>query len=782
MLKSVSVKWKIYTIAIVSLIGFAGYLAFNVWNNKNNFKILSDIRDVHFPALSIVKGSREKMDRINELYNTSVTIAEEDYAIAAQRATQTVFQDLDNARSLAPHDAEKISEIKKLFEQYSAQANSIAMGMINGTIDFATLPAQATQKEEAFSSATAALDKYIKSSLNNFTSSVKIANENSKTLLIAGFAIWLVNVVVLTTMAYTIARLILTNIINVSTSLDQISKGKGNLDKVIQVQSNDEIGQLAVSFNSLMGNLREKTNDLMSMMHNMHQGLFTIMAQDGKHVIHPEYSSFIESIFDTTEVAGIEYHNLILKGATLGNDQADRMLAAVDSIIDEDSMMFDMNAHLLPTEIIMELPDRRAIQRDDDGRRLKILEIDWDPIISEDVVTKLMVTVRDVTQLRTAAREAQAQKEELDMIAEIIKVPNAKFLGFLDSADAMLEKNRHLIKKFRKKNLEVVADLFVNMHTIKGNSRTYDFKRAVDVVHTAETTYERLRKEDDFPWDQGQLLNELEQVFVAINSYREIAREKLNISVDHHSQGLVIDDHVYETLLEDCAKLSSIFSPEIAGAEHATFEHFTRGLKELGCQPLSEVIKGVTASLPSVAQQLDKAPPHVEIKDDQVLIKRQYFEPFVNVFTHLLRNALDHGIEPREVRKKKGKPVQGTITVSVIAPSNSGAGLIIIKDDGSGLALNQLREKFKDSHSELFANAGVGVLQDIAELIFESGVSTTEQLSDISGRGVGMDAARKLLRMHDANITMKVDDSVGAHADFLPFELHITLPPSMFVI
>ncbi len=783
--KSFSVKWKIYTIAIVSLIGFAGYLAFNVWINNNNFKILADIRDVHFPVLSMVEGSREQMDRINELYNTSVTIAEEDYAIAAEEGTEAVFDYIDDTILLVPHDAGSLKEIKALFKDYSDQANGIAMGMINETIDFAKLPEQATKKEEAFATATAALDTYIKSALDNFTSSVEIANQNSKTLLRTGFVIWVVNVVVLTVMAYAIARLILTNIINVSTSLDEISKGRGDLDKVIQVRSNDEIGQLAVSFNALMGNLREKTNDLMSMMQNMHQGLFTIMSQDGKHVIHPEYSSFIESIFETKEVADVEYQKLLLSKATLGSDQTNRMLMAVQEIIDEDKMMFELNAHLLPREIILKMADRRKTEREDDGTggRLKILEIDWDPIVSDDVVTKLMVTVRDVTQLRAAAQEAQAQKEELEMIGEILKVPKNKFLDFLESADVMLEKNRTLISGHSKKDLDVVADLFVNMHTIKGNSRTYDFQRAVNVVHDAESTYDRLRKDNSYLWDQAALLFELDQVVDAIASYRRIGEEKLNISPDQRVEGLLIDDKVYENLLEDCAKLSSLFSPATAGAEYAAFEYFTRGLKQLGCQPISEVISGITESLSKIAQQLDKAPPIVKIEDGQVLIKRQYFEAFVNVFTHLLRNSLDHGIETREVRKQKGKHAQGTIDVNVIAPSvDSGAGeaLVIIKDDGKGLALNHLKEKFKETHGGLFSK--VGSLQEVAQLIFESGVSTAQEVTDISGRGVGMDAVRKLLNAEGADITIKVDESVGLDAEFLPFELHITLQPSMFVL
>jgi len=774
---SISVKWKIYSIVIVSLIGFACYLGFNVIVNTDNSELLAKVRDKYFPMLELAKENRNKINHINEQFNTAVLISDTDFVDDTEEMVEEFFADMDRSIMLSPKDEVAIKKIKKEFQSFFKQAYEISYGMIEEEIDFTELTYLAAEKTETLKRVTKGQDAYIQHVLEQFKGGIRQANENSKTLLKLGFILWFVNVIVLVATAVAIARLILTNIVSVSTSLEEIAKGEGDLDQEIAVRSKDEIGQLAVSFNNLMARLRERTNDLMNMMQNMHQGLFTVMAKDDQLIIHPEYAAYVEDIFETKGIAGMNYSDLLFSNAEIGSNELDQILTSVSSIIKEDAMMFEFNSHLLPSEIIVNFPDRRTSNRmdvSDEPGRIKILELDWDPIIAEDMVDKIMVTVRDVTELRAAAKEAEAQKEELEIIGQILHVSTEKFDVFVKSANSLMANNKKLIQDNEVKNLEVVADLFVNMHTIKGNTRTYGFSYITDLVHDAETSYDTLRKDESFLWDQTQLLCELDGVKQGIDRYAQIKNEKLSFGTDVTSAADIIamSKGAYGELLEDCNSLTQL---DVGAQSNEYILRLTKAIRKIDTRPLSQMISGVIESLPSIAKQLDKAPPILDIEDGNVGIKNEHGEMIVNVFTHLLRNSIDHGIETREGRNQCGKDAQGTVSIKLIP--NAEVVRISIEDDGRGLALSRIKAKALETNPN--ALSADGSAQGVANLLFESGVTTAEKLSDVSGRGVGMDAVRKFLQSNGANVEVVLIGSPSADDDFAPFKMVLTLPNQM---
>jgi two-component system chemotaxis sensor kinase CheA len=123
--------------------------------------------------------------------------------------------------------------------------------------------------------------------------------------------------------------------------------------------------------------------------------------------------------------------------------------------------------------------------------------------------------------------------------------------------------------------------------------------------------------------------------------------------------------------------------------------------------------------------------------------------------THLIRNSLDHGIELPDVRLAKGKPAAGTVHLNAF--HDSGHIVIQIKDDGAGLNLERLRAK-----AEAMGKVQPGqemAKQDLLRLIFEPGLSTKEQASDLSGRGVGMDVVKRNIESLRGNV--EVDSELG---------------------
>ena len=96
--------------------------------------------------------------------------------------------------------------------------------------------------------------------------------------------------------------------------------------------------------------------------------------------------------------------------------------------------------------------------------------------------------------MRELERASAQQQAELEIISKIIAIAIGKFNDFVDSATRFIAGNRELLRAIGGPDSETIAVLFRNMHTIKGNARTYDLRLVTDAAHAAEQTYDRLRK------------------------------------------------------------------------------------------------------------------------------------------------------------------------------------------------------------------------------------------------------------------------------------------------
>jgi two-component system chemotaxis sensor kinase CheA len=129
----------------------------------------------------------------------------------------------------------------------------------------------------------------------------------------------------------------------------------------------------------------------------------------------------------------------------------------------------------------------------------------------------------------------------------------------------------------------------------------------------------------------------------------------------------------------------------------------------------------------------------VVIEGDSVEIDKSLTDLLDAPLTHMTRNSADHGIETPDRREAAGKPRTGTITVR--ASETTSSVLVMIEDDGAGLDLERIRAK-AESLGLIRPGATLGE-QDIVSCIFAPGLSTAEQVTDISGRGVGMDVVKR---------------------------------------
>jgi two-component system chemotaxis sensor kinase CheA len=186
-------------------------------------------------------------------------------------------------------------------------------------------------------------------------------------------------------------------------------------------------------------------------------------------------------------------------------------------------------------------------------------------------------------------------------------------------------------------------------------------------------------------------------------------------------------------------------------------ERNTRDLQEavmsIRMIPMSLVFNRFPRMLRDLASKLGKKVELVQVGEATELDKG-LVEKITDPLTHLVRNSCDHGIESPEERLARGKPEHGTIT---LAASHQGSSIVIeVRDDGKGLnrakLLAKAREKGIDA-PDAMSDA------DVWSLIFAPGFSTAEQVTDVSGRGVGMDVVKKNITALGG--TVEIDSAEG---------------------
>lgn len=178
------------------------------------------------------------------------------------------------------------------------------------------------------------------------------------------------------------------------------------------------------------------------------------------------------------------------------------------------------------------------------------------------------------------------------------------------------------------------------------------------------------------------------------------------------------------------------------------------GIRRVAVKPLAQKVPRLVRD---VSQAIGKEVEAV-IEGESVLVDKSLLDLLDAPLTHMVRNAVDHGIEKPERRESAGKPRRGTVTVSFAEAGNHVT--LTVSDDGAGLNLEAIRRK-AESLGLISAGAPLGE-QDIVNMIFASGLSTAQQVTDISGRGVGMDVVKRALDDAGGSISVSTEAGKGS--------------------
>ena len=509
--------------------------------------------------------------------------------------------------------------------------------------------------------------------------------------------------------------------------------------------------------------LAEKNEDINTMLHNLPQGVLTVVKGN---IIHKEYSSYLEEIFETKDIADKNAIEFLFGNSTLSSDQVSQVRTTVENFIGEDMLNYEVNEDLLIKEICINNPTSGSE---------KYLELLWSPIHSvddEDTLEKILVCIRDITKLKALTAESEEQKRKIEMIGQILKVLPDDFGEFVGSANKYIKENTDLIKeKGELPPIGVMEQLFRNMHTIKGNARTYDFVYVSDAAHEAEQEYDQLRKGLKKDWDPSLLIFHLEELEDALKIYEDVHDNVLGRGKDNGSSPAEGSGRIKEDINEilNLVKTVNLDDPNKVKED---LQNVSNKLFNLSAVNLESVLSNLIKSLDSLAEDLDKEVPEVIIDDNGILFNYEKSSALKDIFTHIIRNSIDHGIEIPQDREKNGKSPKGKITIK--ADVEGGFNKIIVSDDGQGLNIQKIKEKAIES-GKLKSEDNVDP-QTLANMVFLSGVSTAKEVTDVSGRGVGMDAVKSFLKGMGGDIEINFLNDGKTNGDMIPFCWVIKIP------
>ncbi len=174
--------------------------------------------------------------------------------------------------------------------------------------------------------------------------------------------------------------------------------------------------------------------------------------------------------------------------------------------------------------------------------------------------------------------------------------------------------------------------------------------------------------------------------------------------------------------------------------------------------PIGQILSRFPRVLRDLAVQHHK-PVELKLSGTSVLVDKAALEQLSSPLMHILRNAFDHGIEPSEVRKQQGKPEQGQISIRAYHRGNQ--TIIEVQDDGQGIKYERIRDRAIALGWASAEQVATLSKPQLIEFMFQPGFSTAAQVTDLSGRGVGLDVVRSQLQALKGKVSVTSEEQQG---------------------
>lgn len=540
----------------------------------------------------------------------------------------------------------------------------------------------------------------------------------------------------------------------------------GHLDARVYVHRNDEYGRLSSAFNNMAVSLMasnnaldlhrqrleervaERTQDLArinqeirDILDNIGQAILTV---NPDLRLNSEHSRFAERIFNRTDFSDIGIIQLLFPEGP--SEEQKNLEAWLQMIFFNTFMSWE---DLIPLQPVNEI----CYRQQDPSLETEIwIRLCFIPIYDEVGTTeerphKLMLIIEDITENRKLSRQMEEREQEyqdnIQQILEFIQMDQDFFREFTHECKEHLRAMEPLLQALLKNpsDTAVIDGLFRLVHTIKGNAGMFNLGKLAGEANRLETLLAAIRTDDSVSLNTlTSALNHFQNVCNEIlDFYQMILRERTLDTGRTRSQHRREREYI-KAKASEIQRLSDLLEQAANSVQDqekmAEIIHEAKdALVTMQRIPISRLFQRLSRMVQDISEELGKK-VNLSIENEDLAVDGESFDAIADSIIHLLRNALDHGIETPMERIGKGKPDTGTIILSVRNENEKIA--VSIEDDGQGLDIDSIKEsalkKGLSSHDiEQMSE------EEIINLIFLPGFTTNQQVTKISGRGVGMD-------------------------------------------
>ena len=524
-------------------------------------------------------------------------------------------------------------------------------------------------------------------------------------------------------LAFWLMSMVVTNLLKNIQILEKFTQNisDGDLSRKVVVNSKDELGDYATTFNKMLNEIRKshyalrqqynKTKYLyqniygvsLAVFENIHQGIFLL---DTEFKISKFHSTAMSTIFNNDKIAGENFANfmrpLILP----------RELEALEMFMKHlfnDDMDEDVVNQLNPVDSV-------KIHTEKDGVvTTKYILVEFTRIYRKRKIRRIMVTVSDETQailFKQHLSETEKKKqEETERVLSILKIDPSVLRGFLHNSSKMLKSISERYEKNEKESHDELLSFTMDViHNLKGNSVVIGMDLMSNKFHKIEEAIVKLKSKEICGKDYLAILYEIDEAERMIVEVSEMLHKIANI---------------YKKFPGEDASVSNIMVIDAL---------------EKGAELLAEEVGK------SVALRFDN-PENIEIPE-------VYIEPYKDVMIQLIRNSIIHGIETPSERIRLNKPVNGTLDITL--NSNTDRDLIIrYSDDGAGLDTERIKKIAFEKGLIMEFELDCMDARQAGELIFKEGFSTFEKPDLHAGRGQGMHVVKSIIKDNDGEFELE---------------------------
>ncbi|MEO1234466.1 MAG: ATP-binding protein [Myxococcota bacterium] len=378
----------------------------------------------------------------------------------------------------------------------------------------------------------------------------------------------------------------------------------------------------------------------------------------------------------------------------------------------------EIREDVMPFEVVVsQMPNRVALED-------RALSLDLRRIRGEESESVLLV-LSDITE-RLRAEEARRSQVEFQQIVSQILADGPGFQSFLREAKSLLEGMASMTN--------APQSYARALHTLKGNASIFGFQTFAEQCHAMET---RLSEEPDLGIEAS--LAELRAAWAA-------ALDRFGSLVRRDDRSVQIDRSDYHRLLE------VLRDPDLPESLLSMVSSWTE-------ERIAARLHRIRRQVERLSTRLDKEVT-VDVVDNGVTIPEDFLSEFWPSLVHVVRNSLDHGIEPPTEREGAGKSREGQLRIEAKRDGDSQPQLrIAIEDDGAGINWEALRAKARERAE------GAETLSD-EDLLFMDGLTSKTELTELSGRGVGMAEVRHQCLAHRGQVTVRSSKGRGTRIEF----------------